>query len=132
MHLFTYGTLCVAEIMEKVTGGVFEAEDAVLPGYQSFLIKGHSYPGMIRTGRSLAQGKVYYHLTAASMARIDAFEGEYYRRENVRPRLDNGAEIDAVAYVLVASMHYLLSDKPWSEEDFRRKHLHRYLRKRRS
>ena len=83
---------------------------------------------MIRTGRSLAQGKVYYHLTAASMARIDAFEGGYYRRENVRPKLVSGTEIDAVAYVLVESMHYLPSGKPWREEDFLRKYLHRYLR----
>lgn len=129
MHLFTYGTLCLPEVMEKVAGNQFASDDAVLAGYRSFLIRGHIYPGMIHTGDSWTGGKVYYHIDDAALARIDAFEGEYYRRVTVRPVLEDGTELEASGYLLVDSLHYLLSDKPWSEEEFRKKYLRRYLRR---
>lgn len=127
MRLFSYGTLCLAEVMEKVAGRRFRSDDAVLPGYRSFLIRGHVYPGMIHTGESFTPGKLYYDIDDRALARIDAFEGDYYRRETVMPVLEDGTAVEAYAYILVDSLHYLLGDKPWSEEEFRRKHLRRYL-----
>jgi len=115
--------------MEKVTGKRFASDAAVLPGYQSFLIRGHSYPGMLYTGESWTSGKVYYDIDDTVLALVDAFEGEYYRREIVRPVLEDGTELEAFSYILADSLHYLLSDKPWSEEDFRKKYLRRYLRR---
>jgi len=129
MHLFSYGTLCLPEVMGKVAGRRFESSDAILPGYRSFLIRGHVYPGMIHTGESFAPGKLYCDIDAAALARIDAFEGDYYRRETVTPVRKDGTTIEAYAYILVDSLHYLLSDKQWREEEFRRNYLHRYLRK---
>lgn len=129
MRLFTYGTLCLPEVMEKVAGKRFHSDDAVLKGYRSYLIRGHVYPGMIYTGDSRTNGKLYYDIDDAALACVDAFEGDYYRRETVRPVLEDGTELEAFSYILVDSLHYLLSDKPWSEEEFRKKYLRRYLQR---
>lgn len=129
MHLFAYGTLCIPELMEKVAGRRFDSEAAVLPGYRSFLIKGHPYPGLIHTRRGRACGRLYYDIDPAALRRIDAFEGEYYRREPVIVRLEDDTPVPAAAYLLIESLHYLLSDRQWSEEEFRKRYLSRYLKK---
>lgn len=127
--LFTYGTLCLPEVMEKVAGDVFVSEAAWLPGYQRFPLRGHVYPGMVYTGRSGTSGRVYHDIDRKARERIDAFEGGYYRCETVRPQLHSGAEIEAAAYVLVDSLRYLLGERDWDETEFRRRYLPRYLRK---
>lgn len=129
MHLFTYGTLTLPEVMEKVTGRRFASDNASLKGYRSFIIRGHSYPGMIHTGDASTSGRVYYDIDDNALARVDTFEGEYYRRETVRPLLEDGTELEAFSYILADSLHYLLSDKLWSEKEFRKKYLWRYLRR---
>jgi gamma-glutamylcyclotransferase (GGCT)/AIG2-like uncharacterized protein YtfP len=128
VNLFTYGTLSLPEVMRAVAGRDFATADAHLDGYRSRLLKRHVYPGMVHNGEGSTHGVLYYGVDAASLARIDAFEGAYYRRETVLAVREDGSEVAACTYVLVDSLHHLLSVRDWDEEEFRRKHLQHYLR----
>jgi gamma-glutamylcyclotransferase (GGCT)/AIG2-like uncharacterized protein YtfP len=128
VNLFTYGTLCLPEVMQSVAGRVFATATARLDGYLCRLLRRRVYPGMIRSTNDSTQGLLHYDVDAQSLARIDAFEGGYYRRESVLAVREDGGEVAACTYVLVESLHHLLSDSDWDEEEFRRKHLQHYLR----
>lgn len=127
--LFTYGTLCLPEVMQAVAGRVFATAAARLYGYRCRLLKRHVYPGMIYTGRGSTRGVLHYDIDAGSLARIDAFEGTYYRRETVVVRREDGSEVTAMAYVLVDALQHLLGSRHWDEAKFRRRHLKRYLKR---
>lgn len=131
INLFTYGTLCLPEVMQAVTGRVFATATARLDGYLCRLLRRRVYPGIIRTGEGCTRGVLHYDIDAASLDRIDDFEGPFYRRETVLAVREDGGEVAACTYVLVDSLHHLLSDRDWDEEEFRRKHLNRYLRRER-
>jgi len=127
--LFAYGTLCLPEVMRLVTGRAFASEDAWLEGYERFRLRRRVYPGMVWTGEGVTRGRLYSGIDPASLDRIDAYEGEPYRRIDVRPRLADGTPVQAVTYVLLESLHHLLGGKDWDEEEFRRRHLRQYLRR---
>lgn len=127
LPLFTYGTLCLPEVMQAVTGRVFATEHACLDGYRCRLLRRRVYPGMIRAANDSTRGLLHYDVDAQSLARVDAFEGGYYRRETIIAVREDGSEVSAFAYVIVDSLQHLLGDRDWDEEEFRRRHLNRYL-----
>jgi gamma-glutamylcyclotransferase (GGCT)/AIG2-like uncharacterized protein YtfP len=129
LPLFTYGTLCLPEVMQAVTGRVFATEHARLDGYRCRLLRRRVYPGMIRAPNDSTRVLLHYDVDAQLLARIDAFEGGYYRRETVLVVREDGSEVAAFAYVMVVSLQRLLSDRSWDEAEFRLKHLQQYLRR---
>jgi len=126
--LFTYGTLCLPEVMQAVAGRVFTTDHARLDGYRCRLLRRRVYPGIIRTDEDSVRGLLHYDVDAQSLARIDAFEGGDYRRETVLAVRGDGSDVTAVAYVLEDSQQHLLSDREWDEAVFRRKHLRNYMK----
>lgn len=115
-QVFTYGSLMFPQVWQRVVRGHYRSAPAVLDGHARFALTGETYPGtIVRPGASVA-GIVYFDVSDADIASLDAFEGSEYRRDRVRIRLDSGepAEADTYLYLLPQK----LSESPWLPEEF--------------
>jgi gamma-glutamylcyclotransferase (GGCT)/AIG2-like uncharacterized protein YtfP len=79
-HVFTYGSLMFAPVWQRVVGGAYRSAPAWLDGYARHALADDAYPGMIEAAGSRVDGLVYFDVTDADLARLDAFEGDEYRR----------------------------------------------------
>lgn len=127
VHLFTYGTLTLPEVMQAVTGQIFPATDALLPGYERFCLVDRLYPGIIRTGQQSTLGRIYFDIDPISLHRLDYFEGDLYSRQAVTVVLPEHSTLYADTYVVPSSQRNQLSSQAWSAEQFRRLHLPQFL-----
>lgn len=127
MHVFTYGSLMLASVMEAVTGCRFAAREALLRGYARFRVKGASYPGVVASVAATTDGVLYLDVEAASIARLDAFEGAFYQRTRVEVETVAGERLPAEVYVVPPRHCDHLSSEAWRLDDFRRAHLAAFL-----
>ncbi|WP_151632205.1 gamma-glutamylcyclotransferase family protein [Noviherbaspirillum aerium] len=115
-HVFTYGSLMFPQVWQRVVRGDYRSAPAVLDGHARFALAGETYPGtIVRSGASVA-GIVYFDVSDADVAALDAFEGSEYRRDRVRVRLDSGELADAQTYLYLLPQK--LSESPWLPEEF--------------
>ena len=115
-HVFTYGSLMFPEVWSRVVRGSYRTERARLDGHGRFDIIGETYPGMVAREGSSVEGVLYFDVSPADFAALDAFEGEQYRRNTVQVRLDSGETVEAGTYIYLRSEK--LSDSPWRPEAF--------------
>ena len=123
--MFTYGTLCVPEVMTMVTGKMFPTQPATLYGFECRLLKNRVYPG-IRSGNEEVTGVIHDGVDHHSLHQLDIFEDIAYERKLLNLILPDGKEDRAFVYVLKSSFHNLMSDEPWDESIFRQQHLQKY------
>ena len=127
MHIFSYGSLMVASVMEAVTGSRFASQNAVLHGYARFRLEGATYPGLIPQEGATTDGVLYLDVDPSSLARLDAFEGTFYDRVRVETETVEGERLEAEVYVVTPHHRHRLSAKAWHLDDFRRDHLEAFL-----
>lgn len=128
MHtLFAYGTLQLPEVMRAVTGREFAARPARLAHYSRHCLRGRSFPGIRPNPGASVDGLVFLGTDPQTLRQLDAFEDSFYYRDAVTVRLDDGSECTAQAYIVREDSYGLLLPEAWSLEDFRRKHLRRFL-----
>ena len=125
-HVFTYGTLLLAEVMEAVAGARHASVPARLDGFERVCVRGAVYPGARAAASAAIDGVLWLDVGDDALARLDRFEGEMYERRAVRVATADGAR-SAQAYVVPPAYAHLLDDAPWDVERFRREHLARYL-----
>ena len=127
-RVFAYGTLMFPSIAHAVAGEAAPARSARLDDHARHALRDRAFPGAVPRPGSRIDGRVYEHLSAAALARIDAFEGNLYRREQVWVRVgEEGRACEALVYLLRPRWRALLLARDWSPEQFRRDWLHRYL-----
>ena len=126
-HVFTYGTLEIPEVMEAVTGKSWASAEAGAKGFAKFLLKGRIYPGMTAVQGSTCSGRVYYHIDSRTLEILDAFEDEVYAREHIEVEVAEGRSLQAYAYLIRPQDRACLTSAPWQPDDFKSKHLVRYL-----
>lgn len=117
MDLFTYGTLMVREVMQRVSGYAAPGEAAALQGFRRRLLRGEVYPGIVPWPGEWVTGILYRDLTEQQLTRLDDFEGAMYQRRQVWLNVD-GQRVAAATYVLVPAWHDLLGETDWALEDF--------------
>ena len=127
MPVFTYGTLEIPEVMEAVTGQAWASTEAWAKGFAKFLLKGRSYPGMTVVQGSICSGRVYYHIDRRTLEILDAFEDEVYIRERIEVEIEGGRSLQADAYLILPQDRKCLTSIPWQPDEFKAKHLVRYL-----
>ena len=127
MHVFTYGTLMIPSVMEAVTGRRFASRKATLRGYARFRVKGASYPGLVEAAGATTDGVLYLDVDAASVVRLDAFEGAFYQRTRVEVYTPEHDRWPAEVYVVPPHHRAHLSSEAWRLDDFRREHLEAFL-----
>ena len=120
-RLFAYGTLQLPDIMEAVTGKQFPSEEAVLEGYESFLVRGQSYPALVRSPGVRTPGRLYTNVDRDSLVLLDRFE-HLYERQTTELTVENGETIEAQVYVLPEKRRRYLSSQPWNKDRFLKEH----------
>lgn len=127
-HLFTYGTLELPEVFTAVTGTSVRGIPAKLPGYARYRLQGEAYPGIIATPGALLQGTLYCDLDARVHDLIDHYEDTCYEKRRLTVHLNDGQELEAMAYVIPDDKRRLLSDQNWDRQQFIEQHLENFLR----
>jgi gamma-glutamylcyclotransferase (GGCT)/AIG2-like uncharacterized protein YtfP len=131
-HIFTYGSLMFPEVWHDVVKQRYESQSAWVDGFRRTCIQDDNYPVVLpRSGQKDLEGVVYFSVKSQDIARLDRFEGDYYFRRRIRPRilLDGDAKtIEADLYVLKPKYAELASLRPWDPEFFERREM-RFFRK---
>lgn len=110
--LFTYGTLESAELMRAVIGRLPRAVPGILNGFQRFQIKGQSFPAIIPARGKRTPGTLYFGLNRRDLTQLDRFEGQLYRRCQVRVRTARRWH-HAEAYLLKERHYGRLTRESW-------------------
>ena len=126
-QLFCYGTLCIADIMRRVSGSLPVSVPATLANYACYALVGLAYPGIIPRQGARVSGVLYQGLHRTQLARLDAYEGAQYRRVLVWVIGGNGQHVQTWTYVLQPRYYHRLSGATWSLEQFRREQLSVYM-----
>lgn len=115
---FTYGSLMYPDIMARVCGHALTGVPARVVGYRRAPLRGEDYPGMVEDPRATVEGVLYAGLDAEAWARLDAFEGEMYRRAPLRVELVGGTQAQAWVYLFKDDYAHLLLPGAWDPAEF--------------
>ena len=126
MDLFTYGTLMWPQIMRAVTGTDPRSERARLHDHARYRVKGEDFPGAIRIRGESIDGRIYRGLSGTTVRVLDDFEGLLYRRRTVFVHTEAGKRQRAAVYLVRNAT--LLSSEHWDSDEFRDRHMSRWLR----
>jgi gamma-glutamylcyclotransferase (GGCT)/AIG2-like uncharacterized protein YtfP len=119
MHVFTYGTLMFPEVWQLVVGRPFAHVGGHVTGFALYRVADAVFPGMLATTTAdVVRGVVYFDVDGEAIARLDQFEDDYYRRETVALKCDDGRICDAAAYIVPPENRGKLTDEPWTCDEF--------------
>jgi len=132
-HIFVYGTLLVPAIWRAVTGSEHRSWIAgSLAGHRLRRVRGADFPGIVVSEHAdgaseSVPGRVALDVDAECLARLDAYEDGFYRRERVSVATADGP-LEAEAYrIPPEDAPAILGDEPWTLEWFEATALGRYL-----
>lgn len=124
-HLFTYGSLMFEDVWNRLVRGHYLSQQATLHGFARRSIKHDEYPVIFHADEQV-EGVVYYDINEEDMRILDAFEGEYYERQDVELSVKD-TSVRACVYVLKERYFDLIDQKPWSEALFATEGIKRFL-----
>lgn len=126
--IFTYGSLMFADVWSRVVRGDYHQVAAILPGYRRHRIHNETFPAVIK-GHMTNQvsGILYLDIDSDDLARLDEFEGDYYRRETVDV-ISAENIIRAETYILRDEFIHLLDECGWDAAEFAQQHLAAFLK----
>lgn len=116
--VFTYGSLMCEDIMAAVTGHNLDFESARLSGFARYAVRGEAYPAIVPESSATVAGRIYYGVTESGLARLDAFEGDWYLRDSVVVNTAQGRLVEAQSYIFRPEYAHFIADWPWSFEYF--------------
>ncbi len=118
INLFTYGSLMCSDIFSRVAGCQPDFTQASLHNFFRSKIQSREYPGIVPQPESSVPGVIYFDLRSTALERLDAFEGELYKRQEVQVSGEHHELITAMTYVIKPRYRDLLTDEPWSFKNF--------------
>lgn len=128
MHVFTYGSLMFDPVWGAVVAGDYRNAVAEVRGFARRCIKGEIYPALVAADATdSVRGRVYFHIQAADLIRLDRFEGNGYRRATVRVALLQGGDVEAQVYVFKDRYKGRLEARDWDVAWFEREGMARFL-----
>lgn len=120
--LFVYGTLRDQDVLALVLGREIAAgalASAQAPGFRAVDYPGRVYPALVEAPGDAAPGLLVTGLNATDLARLDAFEGDEYRRDAISILVD-GQTVVAAAYF--PTQPIAPEGRPWSLAEWTRMH----------
>lgn len=127
MNIFTYGSLMFPDVWRRVTGLTAAGKTARLKEFEARCLAGQTYPVLVSAPGKRTEGVVYTGVEAAALARLDLFEGDFYRRREVMVDTEVG-EIPAQVYAAAREDHPDILRECWNAEEFEVRHLAGFLR----
>ena len=116
------------EVMQRVVGAVPASVAATLPHFSRRAFHSECFPGVVPAAGSLVRGVVYTGVSAAALNLLDAFEGDYYERQEQNAVSATGEAIVVFVYVVQPRYRRMLKQKDWDAQWFRQRHLKSFLR----
>ena len=117
-NVFTYGSLMFDAVWDRVVRGRYRSTPATLHGYRRFAVRGQTYPAVVAEPGGVVDGRLWLDVSAADLARLDAFE-EGYVRDDVDV-LAGGSPVRAPVYAFDDRSR--VEDRDWDPERFAREH----------
>lgn len=113
MHLFAYGTLMNAAVWSRVAQEECVSRGAVLHGCEARKLRDLSFPGLVECEGAVTRGLVYLNVSEEAMARLDAYEDDFYERVAVSVVLGDGAILMADTYLMRADYREAVLPERW-------------------
>ena len=121
-HLFTYGSLMFEQVFSKLIAHEYQKSTATLRGFIRKAVVNERYPVVYRNEASdRVDGVVYFELMDRDLRRLDAFEGDFYQRQQETIVIPEGREICAEVYVVKDCYRHIASGIEWDPERFFKK-----------
>ena len=128
-NVFAYGTLIFPEVIKAVSGKRLVGEPAKLNSYKRRVLKDKIYPGVLKDEVSSVEGVLYKNLCPKTVLKLDDFEDGLYEKVELPVETADGKTELADVYVISKKDRHKLSFKPWSDNEFSKKHLKKYTSK---
>ena len=112
MNLFTYGTLMDPAVWARVAQEECPTERVVLHGYEARRLHGVTFPGLIEAPGCATPGLLYRGVSTAALARLDAYEDDFYVRVPLILLAESGPET-AEVYLILPEHRSLVRDESW-------------------
>ena len=121
-HVFTYGSLMFTEVWKPIVSRPLASVAAVLQDFAREGVRGQRYPGIRREAGARTPGRLYLNVDDDELARLDAFEGDEYRRESVQVIVTSrdGRSLALTAEVYCFTDPAGLNGEPWDPVRFAR------------
>lgn len=121
-HVFTYGSLMFHEVWTPIVSRPLASVAAVLEDFAREGVQGQRYPGIRREAGAHTPGRLYLNVDDDELARLDAFEGDEYRRESVQVSVTtrDGRFLTLAAEVYCFTNPTRLTGEPWDPARFER------------
>lgn len=126
--VFAYGTLMFSAVWQKVTGEVLPSRPAFLADHGARGLRGQRYPVLVPQPRGGTAGVLYEAVSAAGLARLDAFEGGFYERVKLRVSCADGSVREAWVYRAAFPESPAILADLWDAGRFEREFLEAFLR----
>lgn len=127
MDVFVYGTLLFPEVRDRVLVGRYPVRPAAVAGWRRRRIEGEVHPVAVPEAGAAIPGEVLVGVEPADVARLDAFEGEDYRRATATASFAQGGEGRVELYVLRPGAAIRPAHGDWDPAEFRRSGLEVFL-----
>lgn len=128
MNVFTYGSLMFEPVWRQVVGKARRRRDARICGFKRRKVRGEIYPAIVpASSRDCVEGKLYLDVDPEDLARLDEFEGCFYRKERVRCDLKDGTTAMAWVYVFGREYRNLIENEDWDPDRFEQMVLRSFL-----
>ncbi len=86
---------------------------AVLHGYEARKLRGVTFPGLVECAGAVTPGLVYFDVSAAAMARLDAYEDDFYERLPVPVVLEDGSKLVPDVYLMLPAYPDMVLSERW-------------------
>jgi AIG2-like family. len=127
MKLFFYGTLMDADVRELVCGGALEVEPAMAQGFRRVFVAGKHYPMLLPHASGWVEGTLASGLDAATLHRLQVYEGWEYTLQPIKVRTASGHAV--MARVFLCPPHVVPEMRDWGLERWQRRHKRTFLSK---
>jgi len=106
-------------VWSRLVQGTYGHREARLYGFARRKVRHDVYPVVFPAERcDGVDGLVYLNVSAADIARLDHFEGEFYERQMHPVRIENGPDVAAAVYVLKDQYDHLIDSSEWDPQWF--------------
>lgn len=116
-NAFTYGSLMLSFVFQRVTGRSPRSIDARLQHWKRFQVKGESFPAIMPSLGDTVQGILWVGITQEELRKLDDFEGVLYQRVSVDVTDSAGLRYPAEVYRWTKTDG--LIDTPWDLDWFK-------------
>jgi gamma-glutamylcyclotransferase (GGCT)/AIG2-like uncharacterized protein YtfP len=117
INVFTYGSLMLSFVFQRVVGRCPQSVEAVLDHWKRVRVDQETFPAALPASGEQVRGILWFDLSAAEIERLDAFEGDHYRRVRVQVSDVSGHRHSAQVYQW--SREAGLINEPWDIDWFK-------------